>query len=136
MTRRAVALALLLAGCAPAAGDAPAPAAPTWADNVQAFCQARDQGWLSGLLDRIDRALPADFQRGSIAFAQAHLQDRLDGAEGAKELQLRFSAQRAGAAVALSAYGAIDRDSCAVRDLQAIEGVNRFDPPVSFAVPD
>lgn len=114
----------------------PTPPATSWSDNVQAFCQAKDARWLEDVLDRVRRALPEEFSEGSLQFESMNRQAPFDGRPDASELQLRLSAMRAGEAVKLSAYGLISPDSCTIGDMEAIEGFDRFEPPLHFAIPD
>ncbi len=132
----AVALAMVLGSCGPDAPPAADSAPASFAENPYAFCMTRDENWLRDLLARIDAALPGEFTRGSVAYESLHVQDRMDGKAGTRELQIRFDALRNGERAAMSAYGAIDPASCAVGKIDAQTGVNRFDETaVRFTAP-
>lgn len=128
-----IACSVMLAACGDSAATS---SAPGWADDVAAYCQQRDPRWRAALLDRIDRALPDNFAAGSLRLEAMNQQAPFDGRPDAQELQLRLAAQQAGQPVKLSAYGIVAPGSCAVRELEAIAGFDRFDPQLRFAVPD
>ena len=134
MKKTSIAAALLLAACSPAAEET-APPTPSWADDVAGYCEAQGDRWLANLVDRIDRAMPSGFAQGSLRYEGLNLQAPFDGADGVKELQLRLEARRDGQLVDLSAYGQITPGDCDLRGLEVIEGFDRFDPPLRFAVP-
>lgn len=132
MKKAIVSLLLVLAGCSAEPEAAPA---PSWSDDLRAFCEAREPGWLMSAIGRIDRALPADFAKGSTRFERLNVQAPFDGRPDAKELQLRLTATRGGAAVQMSAYATLESGRCALDDLQVIEGFDRLAPPMRVDVP-
>jgi hypothetical protein len=121
-------LLLVLMSCSDPAPEAAA--APRWAEDLRGFCQARDESWLMSAVDRIDRGLPDSFAKGSTRFERLNVQAPFDGRPDAREVQLRLTAQRAGASVQLSAYAIVEPDSCALQGLHVIEGFDRFAPPM------
>lgn len=130
MTRAVVLVFAGLIGCA----QPPESAEITWRSDLRAFCEARAQGWLAGAIDRIDRALPEEFEDGSTRFEGLNVQAPFDGRADARELQLRLTASRAAGPVSLSAYAIMAPDDCALREFEVIEGYDRLDPPFRASV--
>ena len=121
----------VLAACAAPEAD---PIAPTWDQDLKAYCEERSPDWLSKTLGRIDGALPSAFTKGSLAFDRLNLQAPFDGRADAKELQLRLTVQRGEQSVQLSAYAYLTPGSCEVSAIEVIEGFDRLDPPTRFDV--
>lgn len=118
------------------ADPSPEPVAtPTFEEDAYEYCISRDEMWLMNLLDRVQRSLPEDFQRGTLVNDWPRLNyviiQRRISPEGQmtdeRELMLHLKVVRSGVGpIQLPVYGRIDPRDCKVDQIEAQVGYDRL----------